>query len=100
MPKRLLLLDSKEGVSESLSLVDTREGPVAERYIALSYVWGNGPTFRATQKTIAALRSGIDPAELPATIRDLVTVATELGIRYIWIDALCIMQDDKEDWAI
>ena len=35
---------------------------------------------------------------LPATFRDAVTITRNLGLRYIWIDSLCIIQDSKEDW--
>jgi len=36
---------------------------------------------------------------LPKTIRDAIEITRQLGIRYIWIDALCIVQDDRLDWA-
>ena len=35
---------------------------------------------------------------LPPTFRDAVTIARTHGIRYLWIDSLCIIQDSKEDW--
>lgn len=37
--------------------------------------------------------------ELPQTFRDAVTITRRLGLRYLWIDSLCICQDDIEDWA-
>jgi hypothetical protein len=100
MPKRLLLLDKKDNVSARIRLIDTREHLVNQRYIALSYVWGSGPKLLATRETLAALRTGVDQAKLPATMKDCVTVAAQLDVQYIWIDALCIMQDDKDDWAV
>lgn len=36
--------------------------------------------------------------KLPRTIRDAVTVTRSLGIRYLWVDALCIIQDSQSDW--
>lgn len=46
-----------------------------------------------------ARRSGIDIRETPQTFVDAVTIARRLGLRYLWIDSLCICQDDVSDWA-
>lgn len=46
-----------------------------------------------------ARRSGIDIRETPQTFVDAVTIARRLGLRYLWIDSLCICQDDASDWA-
>lgn len=43
--------------------------------------------------------AGINVAELPQTLRDAVKAVRSLGIRYLWIDSLCICQDDREEWA-
>jgi hypothetical protein len=37
-------------------------------------------------------------SHLPKTLQDAIRLTQELGIRYIWIDSICIIQDDKEDW--
>jgi hypothetical protein len=39
-------------------------------------------------------------ASLPKSFQDAVTVTRGLGLRYLWIDALCIAQDDKSDWEL
>lgn len=44
-------------------------------------------------------RSGCNLSEMPQTFVDAITVTRHLGIRYIWIDSLCICQDDAEDWS-
>lgn len=46
-----------------------------------------------------ARRAGIDIRETPQTFIDAVTIARRLGLRYLWIDSLCICQDDASDWA-
>ena len=68
------------------------------KYIALSYCWGDGNRFRATKSNISELLQEMDEEELPATIRDAIEVARYLRVQYIWVDALCIIQDDTQDW--
>lgn len=43
-------------------------------------------------------RSGVRTADLPKTFLDSFIVSQQLGVRYIWIDSLCIIQDDPDDW--
>jgi hypothetical protein len=73
------------------------------RYIALSYCWGALTTkqrlFQTTNSNYGARVSGFDITELPKTLQDAVKVARGLGIDYIWIDAICIIQDNDKDWA-
>ncbi|KAJ3468234.1 hypothetical protein MRS44_002299 [Fusarium solani] len=52
------------------------------------------------------LKSNIDEfcrgkyiTDLPQTFQDLITVARHFSIRYVWIDALCIIQDSPQDWV-
>lgn len=47
---------------------------------------------------MSKLLQEIDEDELPATIRDAIELARFLGVQYLWIDALCIIQDDTQDW--
>lgn len=70
-------------------------------FAALSYCWGD-PTensFALTKATEAQLRAGTLSSDLPATLKDAVSVVRRLHLDLLWIDALCIRQDDKEDWA-
>ena len=72
------------------------------RYVALSYCWGKEPTLTTTQENLQSMRSGISMESLPHTIRDAVVITRKLGVRYLWVDALCILQgtDDaaRRDW--
>jgi len=68
-------------------------------WIALSHCWGSGPHFTTTSATLAARRESISYQELPKTFQDAIYVTRMLGCRYIWIDSLCIIQDDTNDWA-
>lgn len=68
------------------------------KYIALSYCWGDGNGLKAIGSNKSDLLQGIDEDELPATIRDAIELARYLRVQYVWIDALCIIQDDTQDW--
>ena len=67
-------------------------------YVALSYVWGRAGNFRALQsnkqqlQNPGALESG--SFDIPRTIRDAMTVVAILQEKYLWVDALCIIQDE------
>ncbi|KAG1763838.1 heterokaryon incompatibility protein-domain-containing protein [Suillus occidentalis] len=77
--------------------------PFGCRYVTLSYVWGSGGAEYWTTKDNRAARSipgGLNAATLPDTIADSISFVRQLGERYIWIDALCITQDDPQDKAI
>lgn len=70
------------------------------RYAALSYCWGNvKPTVLTTRANLESHQQNIKLSALPQCLRDAVTVARGLEIRYLWIDALCIIQGDSDDWA-
>jgi hypothetical protein len=69
------------------------------KYAALSYCWGPPPhNWKTTPSTLQDRTTSIPLTELPKTLRDAVIITRELGIPYLWIDALCIVQD-SEDWA-
>ena len=68
------------------------------RYIALSHRWGESRPFSTEKETIEIRRNGIEFDQLPKTFQDAVAVTRKLGVQYLWIDSLCIIQDDDEDW--
>lgn len=71
------------------------------QYIALSHCWGTGNRpFTTTHATFPQRTDRIAFASLPRTFQHAVQATRELGARYLWIDSLCIVQDDVEDWAI
>ena len=71
------------------------------KYMALSHRWGEDehrrPLSTLTWNEKAFCKS-IDFQHLPKTFQDAVEVTRELNIRYLWIDSLCILQDDNRDW--
>lgn len=82
---------------ERLRLSETR-GNRTGQYTALSYCWGSDQQLKTMCANIQAMRSGLLLSELPRTLADAVYVTRSLGIQYLWIDALCIIQDSPEDW--
>jgi len=64
----------------------------------LSYCWGKDGHVVTTKKDLTQHMQAIDLQSLPTTLRDAVPITRLLGFRYLWIEALCIAQDDDEDW--
>lgn len=79
---------------------DTQDA-VVPRYVALSYVWGGTPTVRlvgANKSTLLQVGGLLNAWDsLPRTIRDAIVLVRKLGAGYLWIDSLCLVQDDEED---
>jgi hypothetical protein len=74
---------------------------VGASYVALSYVWDPvSQSLVLKENNIAWLRkkNAISPRDtrLPKTIRDAMILCKDLGIRYLWVDALCIIQDSAD----
>ncbi|KEF58826.1 uncharacterized protein A1O9_03669 [Exophiala aquamarina CBS 119918] len=71
-------------------------------YLALSHCWGSGPRLKLTSETDALLREGVEISKLCKTFQDAIVVTRrfwdDFGIRYLWIDSLCILQDSISDW--
>ncbi|KAK6065233.1 heterokaryon incompatibility protein [Seiridium cupressi] len=72
------------------------------RYLALSYVWGRTASFETTKNNFKSLcypgaLSAVGTWNaLPTTIRDAIYLTKSLSVRYLWVDRLCIIQDDND----
>ena len=73
---------------------DVSPGP----YVTLSHCWGHASFMKLTSSNLNDLREGFSIHQLPRTFRDAIIITQRLGVRYLWIDSLCIIQDSKEDW--
>lgn len=69
------------------------------RYTALSHRWGDYRSSRTTTTNIEQYRNGIKFDSLPLTLRQAVQITHAAGVRHLWVDCLCIIQDDDNDWA-
>ncbi|KAK3291387.1 HET domain protein [Chaetomium fimeti] len=67
-------------------------------YIALSHCWGKSGPLRTIKSNIEQHKQAIVFEALPLSYRDVVVKAWYLGFQYLWIDSLCIIQDDNDDW--
>ncbi|UPL01158.1 hypothetical protein LCI18_012092 [Fusarium solani-melongenae] len=99
LPSRVLQLTS-DGKATIVRLIDLNSSTPVE-YAALSYSWGHTPArplLTTTRKNLDQMWRGIDVSQLPSTLRDAVAVCSRLGIDMLWVDSLCIIQDDTTDW--
>ncbi|KAK5122330.1 hypothetical protein LTR85_004241 [Meristemomyces frigidus] len=94
-PTRLIFID---GAGEYTKLRLTEAYGSDAPYVSLSYCWGGADQFKTTRESHAQRLNGFRLEHLPKTYRDAVFICQELNIEYLWIDALCIIQDDQSDW--
>lgn len=95
-PIRLIEINTR---GDAVQLRDTKDfGHV--RYATLSYCWGGDQPLKCLQSNIAELQAGIPVSTLPATFLDAITVCRALNVSFLWVDALCIVQDDAIDKAV
>lgn len=109
MPTRVLdigaLLDSNQLLPDAVRVTETPHIQPDTPYAALSYCWGpRGNNLRTTLSNYAQMKQHIAFSRLPKTVQDAVRVTRSLGLRYLWVDALCIIQPDRPgafspDWA-
>ncbi|GLA02038.1 hypothetical protein AnigIFM60653_001332 [Aspergillus niger] len=72
------------------------------KYLALSYCWGSkedaAKQLKTTKASLCKNLKEITMESLPKTVSDAVLVCRAMRVRYLWVDALCIIQDDQSDW--
>lgn len=99
LPSRLIDVDTG---CQGVKLVKTDDMQAGTSYATLSHVWGNPqttpPFLVTTWKNMSPMMELIPYETLPHTFQDTVAVIRALGLRYVWIDSLCIVQDNPEDW--
>lgn len=75
-----------------------------EPYVALSYVWGLTQNYTTVLDNIrihqqqGSLETFLD--KIPKVIRDAMDLVRRLGLRYLWVDSLCIVQNSKRSWTL
>lgn len=98
LPTRLIDI-KPDGLEDDVVLVESASLPSMAPYIALSYCWGGiRPECTTTPDSLSANKRCIPWLKLPKTFQDAITVARQMSIRYMWIDSICIIQGDDDDW--
>ncbi|TLD11687.1 hypothetical protein PspLS_11776 [Pyricularia sp. CBS 133598] len=109
VPSRLIDLgDSLDACPRLLVGIAPADYPkfagVENGYVTLSYCWGPPKVARTqlkmTSRNLKSFRAGIPLETMSPVMRDAVTVCRALKVRYLWIDALCIMQNHQGDWEV
>lgn len=83
----------------TIRLRRTDDSDVNMNYVTLSHCWGNAEIRTLNHNTHDELFAGFSVDELPPTFANAVRICRRLNQRYLWIDALCIIQDDPTDWS-
>jgi hypothetical protein len=103
VPTRLIDVGYDASVLPRLVLSSNSSRTEQIKYAALSYCWGDEKDAESqfkTEKASLGDRCRSLPEELiTPTIKDAIAITRVIGLRYLWIDALCIIQDDKDDWS-
>ncbi|KAL9627728.1 MAG: hypothetical protein Q9204_006369 [Flavoplaca sp. TL-2023a] len=103
LPSRLISLkSSNDGVFLRLcDMKDLNSTPTAEvrlAYCTLSHRWGQEQPLKFTRDLYESFQQDIPVEDLPKTFADAAQITLNLGISYLWIESLCICQDDDYDW--
>ena len=96
-PRRLL----EVGISSrgpTVKVIETQNFQDKE-YMTLSHCWGRSLPIRLLTVNLETFKTSIPFSNLPKTFQDAFSVIRWFGIKYLWIDALCIIQDSHDDWA-
>ncbi|KAF5557298.1 het-domain-containing protein [Fusarium napiforme] len=104
VPRPARFLSLHTGADDGdVRLVSTVNLPQLNRikYTALSHCWGSSTNHaaRTTRENVHQKMQHISFHSLPKTFQDAITVTRAIGIEFIWIDSLCIIQNDEDDWV-
>ncbi|KAE8450864.1 hypothetical protein EG329_005777 [Mollisiaceae sp. DMI_Dod_QoI] len=101
LPSRVLYIGSSAQELDDCSKLSLRlhvSLPLQRaEYAALSYCWGGAQKVVSTQSTLGSYQEGLNLNFLPQTVQDAIKVTRGLNIQYLWVDALCILQDEASD---
>jgi hypothetical protein len=96
LPTRVVDVGPVDGSEEPV----LRELPgVRGRYVALSHPWGNISMAKLDKSNLKDRLKCIPFDSLTKVMQEAVVVTRKFGVRFLWIDALCIIQDSHGDWS-
>jgi hypothetical protein len=98
-PTRLVYVDPTSTSSKVSARIYRGDSlPIQTPCLTLSHCWGDAKLLTTTRTNLSSFESSIPVDSLSRAFQDALFVTTELSFQYIWIDSLCILQDDTEDW--
>lgn len=83
-----------------IKLVEVKSNSSDISYAALSHCWGNERLLATTTRNLEIHKKCVNWPLIPPTFMDAIKLAMALNIGYLWIDSLCILQDDLKDWEV
>ena len=96
-PTRTIDVGFSNGFDEPRLVIHTAEERLDD-WITLTHCWGGSCPLRTTSDTLNERMQSISMTSLPPLFQDAVTITRKLGVRHLWIDSLCIIQDSRKDW--
>lgn len=96
LPSRVIDLGLMHDANRPPVLLQTNG--MSGQYVCLSHRWGKAHVLRTEHSNVEEFQQGLPMAKMPTSFRDAMEVTRQLGFRYLWIDSLCIIQDDDDDW--
>jgi hypothetical protein len=94
-PKRTISVGPN---NNNIKLVENRDS-TTDQYTCLSHCWGTQQSLKTTKSSLVSHLDSLPYNGLPKTFQNAIDLTRRMGIRHIWIDSLCIVQDDENDWA-
>ncbi|KAK1856506.1 hypothetical protein CCHR01_00885 [Colletotrichum chrysophilum] len=92
------LIDVGEGEDDLIRLIETGHKSVTNPYLILSYCWGqSNESAKTTRDNLESRLCRFSTTTLPKTIRDAIILTRMMGFRYLWVDAMCIIQATEDD---
>jgi hypothetical protein len=92
LPTRVIDVGTLDGVPKLVEL-----NGHSSHYAALSYCWGGNQSVMADGRNIKEFFTQLPVSKLHPTLKDAISTTRELGLQFLWIDSLCIIQDSKDD---
>jgi len=80
-------------------LYSTSTADAELEYLTLSHCWGKLEVLKLEGHNLEAMMTGFQISKLPRTFQDAIEITRRLGYQYLWIDAMCIIQDSVDDWS-
>ena len=99
LPTRVIEVGPSDGSEEPRLYIHAEEAQHEAKFAALSYCWGKSQNLTLTTENLDFMKEIIPWDDIPLTIRDAIELTRGIGIRFLWVDALCIIQNSADDWC-